>query len=126
MLVPTRELAVQVDNTIAPLAKAMGLTTRTIFGGVGQNPQVTALAKGVDIIVATPGRLADLIKQRLCSLEDIVVTVIDEADHMADLGFLPEVRRLLDQTPAEGSGCCSPRPWTPASTSWPAATCTTR
>ena len=102
VLVPTRELAVQVDNTIAPLAGAMGLTTRTIFGGVGQNPQVTALAKGVDIIVATPGRLADLIKQRLCSLEDIVVTVIDEADHMADLGFLPEVRRLLDQTPAEG------------------------
>ena len=80
----------------------MGLTTRTIFGGVGQNPQVAALAKGVDIIVATPGRLADLIKQRLASLEDIVVTVIDEADHMADLGFLPEVRRLLDQTPADG------------------------
>jgi superfamily II DNA/RNA helicase len=80
----------------------MGLRTRTIFGGVGQNPQVTALAKGVDIIVATPGRLADLITQRLCGLEDIVVTVIDEADHMADLGFLPEVRRLLDQTPAEG------------------------
>jgi superfamily II DNA/RNA helicase len=102
VLVPTRELAVQVDNTIAPLAGAMGLKTRTIFGGVGQNPQVTALAKGVDIIVATPGRLADLIKQRLCSLEDIVVTVIDEADHMADLGFLPEVRRLLDQTPADG------------------------
>jgi superfamily II DNA/RNA helicase len=102
VLVPTRELAVQVDNTIAPLAAAMGLKTRTIFGGVGQNPQVAALAKGVDIIVATPGRLADLIKQRLCSLEDIVVTVIDEADHMADLGFLPEVRRLLDQTPAEG------------------------
>ncbi len=102
VLVPTRELAVQVDNTIAPLAEAMGLRTRTIFGGVGQNPQVAALAKGVDIIVATPGRLADLIKQRLCSLEDIVVTVIDEADHMADLGFLPEVRRLLDQTPAEG------------------------
>ncbi len=102
VLVPTRELAVQVDNTIAPLAEAMGLTTRTIFGGVGQNPQVAALAKGVDIIVATPGRLADLIKQRLASLEDIVVTVIDEADHMADLGFLPEVRRLLDQTPAEG------------------------
>ena len=102
VLVPTRELAVQVDNTIAPLAEAMGLTTRTIFGGVGQNPQVAALAKGVDIIVATPGRLADLIKQRLASLEDIVVTVIDEADHMADLGFLPEVRRLLDQTPADG------------------------
>jgi superfamily II DNA/RNA helicase len=102
VLVPTRELAVQVDETIAPLAQAVGLSTRTIFGGVGQNPQASALAKGADIIVATPGRLADLIGQRLASLQDVEVTVIDEADHMADLGFLPEVRRLLDQTPAEG------------------------
>ncbi len=102
VLVPTRELAIQVDATIAPLAKSMGLRTRTIFGGVGQNPQVSALAAGVDIIVATPGRLADLIKQRHASLEAIAVTVLDEADHMADLGFLPEVRRLLDQTPARG------------------------
>ncbi|MGB7964107.1 MAG: DEAD/DEAH box helicase [Propionicimonas sp.] len=102
VLVPTRELAVQVDETIAPLAEVMGLRTRTIFGGVGQNPQVSALAKGVDIIVATPGRLADLIKQGHASLGDVTVTIIDEADHMADLGFLPEVRRLLDQTPADG------------------------
>ena len=102
VLVPTRELAVQVDNTISPLAKAVGLSTRTIFGGVGQNPQVTALAKGADIVVATPGRLADLIGQGHASLADVAVTVIDEADHMADLGFLPEVRRLLDRTPADG------------------------
>jgi superfamily II DNA/RNA helicase len=102
VLVPTRELAVQVDATIAPLAAAVGLRTRTIFGGVTQNPQVTALAAGVDIIVATPGRLADLINQGHASLGSIEVTVIDEADHMADLGFLPEVRRLLDRTPAEG------------------------
>lgn len=102
VLVPTRELAVQVENTITPLAQALGLSTRTIFGGVGQNPQVTALANGADIIVATPGRLADLIKQGHASLADVTVTVIDEADHMADLGFLPDVRRLLDQTPAEG------------------------
>ena len=102
VLVPTRELAIQVDATISPLAAAMGLRTRTIFGGVGQNPQVTALAKGVDIIVATPGRLADLIKQGHAQLDAIEVTVIDEADHMADLGFLPEVRRLLDRTPADG------------------------
>ncbi len=102
VLVPTRELAIQVENTITPLAQAVGLSTRTIFGGVGQNPQVTALAKGADIIVATPGRLADLIKQGHASLADVAVTVIDEADHMADLGFLPEVRRLLDRTPANG------------------------
>ena len=102
VLVPTRELAVQVDATIAPLAVALGLRTRTIFGGVGQNPQVSSLAAGVDIIVATPGRLADLINQGHAHLDAIEVTVIDEADHMADLGFLPEVRRLLDRTPAGG------------------------
>ncbi len=127
VLVPTRELAIQVDATIAPLAKSMGLRTRTIFGGVGQNPQVSALAAGVDIIVATPGRLADLIKQRHASLGAIVVTVIDEADHMADLGFLPEVRSACSTRPPPAvSGCCSPRPWTPASTCLRAATCTTR
>ena len=89
VLVPTRELAVQVEETIAPLAAAVGLRTRTIFGGVSQLPQVKALAKGVDIIVATPGRLADLIKLGHANLGAITVTVIDEADHMADLGFLP-------------------------------------
>lgn len=102
VLVPTRELAVQVDATIAPLAAAAGLRTRTIFGGVGQQPQVTALKSGVDIVVATPGRLADLIKQGHAGLGEVQVTVIDEADHMADLGFLPEVKRLLDATPREG------------------------
>ena len=102
VLVPTRELAVQVDLTIAPLASAVGLRTRTIFGGVSQSPQVSALARGADIVVATPGRLADLIKQGHVSLGAVTVTVIDEADHMADLGFLPEVRRLLDQTPGQG------------------------
>ncbi|RXL75244.1 DEAD/DEAH box helicase, partial [Citrobacter sp. AAK_AS5] len=79
----------QVDATLAPLANAMGMRTRVIFGGVGQGPQVTALKSGVDIIVATPGRLADLVNQGHAKLGSIAVTVIDEADHMADLGFLP-------------------------------------
>ena len=82
--------------------KAAGLTSRTIIGGVGQNPQVTALRRGVDILVATPGRLEDLIRQGHCSLAAVEVTVLDEADHMADLGFLPAVRRLLAQTPRGG------------------------
>ena len=99
ILVPTRELANQVDATLQPLAAAMGLRSMTIFGGVGQGPQVAALRRGVDICVATPGRLEDLIGQRHLSLGSIEVTVLDEADHMADLGFLPAVRRLLDQTP---------------------------
>ncbi len=102
ILAPTRELATQIDESIAPLAKAAGLTTRTIFGGVGQNPQVEALRRGVDILVACPGRLEDLINQGHCSLADIEITVLDEADHMADLGFLPGVRRLLGQTPSNG------------------------
>ena len=102
IVAPTRELVSQIDQALAPLAKAAGLTSRTIIGGVGQNPQVTALRRGVDILVATPGRLEDLIKQGHCSLAAVEVTVLDEADHMADLGFLPAVRRLLAQTPSGG------------------------
>jgi len=99
ILVPTRELAVQVLETLAPLAKAIQLRAMTIFGGVGQNPQVAALRNGVDVVVATPGRLEDLIAQGHCDLRTVEVTVLDEADHMADLGFLPVVKRVLDQTP---------------------------
>ena len=102
VLVPTRELARQVADVIRPLASALSLKVTTVFGGVGQGPQVTALRNGVDIVVACPGRLEDLIQQRHCSLADVQVTVIDEADHMADLGFLPAVKRLLDATPKVG------------------------
>jgi superfamily II DNA/RNA helicase len=100
ILVPTRELANQVAEVVAPLAAALSLKMVTIFGGVGQNPQVAALRSGVDIVVACPGRLEDLIQQRHCRLDQVEVTVLDEADHMADLGFLPVVRRLLDATPS--------------------------
>jgi superfamily II DNA/RNA helicase len=102
ILAPTRELVSQIDAALAPLARAAGLTSRTVFGGVGQNPQVTALRRGVDVVVACPGRLEDLIAQGHCSLADVEITVLDEADHMADLGFLPAVRRLLGQTPRAG------------------------
>ena len=102
VLVPTRELAIQVAETMTPLAAAMELRTMTIFGGVGQNPQVSALRRGVDIVIATPGRLEDLIGQGHVRMGGIEVTVLDEADHMADLGFLPAVKRLLDATPRDG------------------------
>ena len=102
VLVPTRELASQVQDVLRPLAKAAGLRVATIFGGTSQRPQVTALHNRVDVIVACPGRLADLIDQGHCHLGDVEISVVDEADHMADLGFLPVVRRLLDATPAEG------------------------
>jgi superfamily II DNA/RNA helicase len=101
VLVPTRELAAQVAATCTPLGRALGLRVATVYGGVSQHPQVTALRRGVDILVACPGRLEDLIAQGRCDLSDVSITVLDEADHMADLGFLPAVKRLLDQTPAD-------------------------
>ncbi len=102
ILVPTRELANQVAATIAPLAKAMKLRHTVIYGGVGFGNQTSALRSGVDIVVACPGRLEDLMKQGHCRLDQVQVTVLDEADHMADMGFLPGVKRILDRTPANG------------------------
>jgi len=102
ILVPTRELAGQIEAALIPLARPLGLRSHCIYGGTNQNPQVRALRTGVDIVVACPGRLEDLIGQGHVRLDDVGVTVLDEADHMADLGFLPAVRRLLDQTPRTG------------------------
>ena len=102
VLVPTRELANQVAETIAPLAAVYRLSTTTVFGGVAQSRQVSALRAGVDVLIACPGRLEDLLKQGLVHLDAVEVTVLDEADHMADLGFLPVVKRILDRTPTNG------------------------
>ncbi len=99
ILAPTRELASQIHAAITPLAKAAGLSTTTVFGGVGAGPQISALRRGVDILVACPGRLEDHLRSKHVFLDAIEVTVLDEADHMADLGFLPVVRRLMDATP---------------------------
>ena len=101
VLVPTRELAKQVAAVFGPLADAMGLRVTTVYGGVPQRPQETALRNGVDVVIACPGRLEDLIGQRHCELDRVEVTVLDEADHLADLGFLPTVRKLLDRTPTK-------------------------
>jgi superfamily II DNA/RNA helicase len=100
VLVPTRELANQVADTFAPLAAALGQRITTVYGGVGQGGQVAALRGGIDVLIACPGRLEDLLDQGHVRLDAVEVTVLDEADHMADLGFLPAVRRLLDRTPA--------------------------
>jgi len=102
ILAPTRELVAQIDEALQPLAESAGLRTLRIIGGVGQNPQVRGLRAGVDILIACPGRLEDLIGQGHCSLAGVEITVLDEADHMADMGFLPAVRRLLKQTPKGG------------------------
>jgi superfamily II DNA/RNA helicase len=102
VLAPTRELATQIAAVLSPLAAATGLTVTTVFGGVSQQRQVQALAAGVDILVACPGRLEDLLQQRHLTLDAVEITVLDEADHMADLGFLPAVTRLLAATPRGG------------------------
>lgn len=102
VLAPTRELATQINATIEPMAKAMGLNTTVIYGGISQARQEKALRAGVDIVIACPGRLEDLIRQRILTLEGVEITVLDEADHMADLGFLPVVKKLMDMTPSQG------------------------
>ncbi|MDX6282864.1 MAG: hypothetical protein QOH03_3935 [Kribbellaceae bacterium] len=100
ILAPTRELATQIQASITPLTDALDLRTMTIFGGVGAGPQITQLRRGVDIVIACPGRLEDHVKTGHAKLDQVEITVLDEADHMADLGFLPAVRRILEATPA--------------------------
>jgi superfamily II DNA/RNA helicase len=102
VLVPTRELAEQVAGVLRPLGRCVGLLVTTVYGGVPIGRQVDRLSRGVDIVVATPGRLIDLLDRGACTLADVAVTVLDEADHMADLGFLPSVTQIMDQTPAGG------------------------
>ncbi|MBW0090104.1 DEAD/DEAH box helicase [Pseudonocardia sp. KRD-184] len=102
VLVPTRELATQVVDALTPFARALGLTTTSVVGGMSFNRQVAELNRGVDLLVATPGRLTDHTTQRTCDLSGVEITAIDEADRMADMGFLPQVRKILDLTPADG------------------------
>ncbi|GIH47878.1 hypothetical protein Mro03_30570 [Microbispora rosea subsp. rosea] len=102
VLVPTRELALQVADTLEPLGRGLSLRTRTVVGGMSMGRQIDDLRRGVDIVVATPGRLTDLIEQGECALDDVQITVLDEADHMCDLGFLPVVSALLARTPSDG------------------------
>ena len=102
ILVPTRELAVQVHDAIEPLGRAGGLRMKVVVGGMSFPKQIDALRRGVEIVVATPGRLSDLIRQNACDLQDVEITVLDEADHMADMGFLPAVSELLDQVKPRG------------------------
>ena len=100
VLVPTRELAAQVAAALTPAARALNLQVATVVGGMSINRQMDELRRGVDILVATPGRLIDLMERRAVRLDAVDVAVLDEADHMADLGFLPAVTRILDATPS--------------------------
>ncbi|MGO3147332.1 MAG: DEAD/DEAH box helicase [Leucobacter sp.] len=102
VLAPTRELVTQLAESIKMLADPAGIKVTTIFGGVPQRRQEVALEAGVDIVVAAPGRLDDLLKQGVLSLDSVEITVLDEADHMADMGFLPVVTRIMNKTPQRG------------------------
>jgi superfamily II DNA/RNA helicase len=101
VLVPTRELAKQVTDVLVPLGDAVGVSTTAVYGGVPIGRQIASV-RTADIVVATPGRLIDLLERGACRLSGVQITVVDEADHMADLGFLPAVTRILDDTPADG------------------------
>ncbi|WP_033314283.1 DEAD/DEAH box helicase [Streptomyces iakyrus] len=102
ILTPTRELAMQVADALQPYGDVVGLKMKVVCGGTSMGNQIYALERGVDVLVATPGRLRDIINRGACSLENVEVAVLDEADQMSDLGFLPEVTELLDQVPAGG------------------------
>ncbi len=92
---PTRELANQVRGVLAPLGRVKGLKVKAFYGGVGMEPQIEALTKGVDVVIGTPGRLIDLMERRELSVADVQVLVLDEADRMADMGFMPQVQKIL-------------------------------
>ncbi|MEU2125363.1 DEAD/DEAH box helicase, partial [Nocardia niwae] len=102
VLVPTRELAAQIERALDEPALALGLRVASVVGGAPIKRQADRLARGVDLLIATPGRLADLLAQGSADLSDVLITALDEADHMADMGFLPQVTKLLDRTPRDG------------------------
>ncbi|MFD3823458.1 DEAD/DEAH box helicase, partial [Streptomyces sp. NPDC058625] len=102
IMTPTRELAMQVADALQPYGDVLGLKMKVVCGGTSMGNQIYALERGVDVLVATPGRLRDIINRGACSLENVQIAVLDEADQMSDLGFLPEVTELLDQIPAGG------------------------
>ncbi len=101
ILAPTRELAIQIGQSFAAYGKHLKLSHLTVFGGVNINPQIHALQRGVDILIATPGRLMDLASQRCVSFEDVEVFVLDEADRMLDMGFINDVRKIVSRLPSQ-------------------------
>lgn len=98
ILAPTRELALQIDRTVQPIARSVGFYTAQLVGGMPIEPQVHALARGIDIVIGTPGRIRDLVQRRKLDLREVLVSVIDEADHLCELGFLEETQWTLRQT----------------------------
>jgi ATP-dependent RNA helicase RhlE len=126
VLSPTRELASQIADSFRAYGAGMPLSTAVVFGGVAIGPQRQKLARGVDILVATPGRLLDLIDTRSLSLSSVQVLVLDEADRMLDLGFIHALKRIVKLLPNTDKPCCSRRQCRSPSPPWPRTTSTTR
>jgi len=118
ILTPTRELAIQIDDSVKNYGAHLKLRHAVIFGGVGQGRQVEALQRGLDILVATPGRLLDLMNQRHVRFDDLQVFVLDEADRMLDMGFINDVRKIVAVLPRTGRHCCSQPPCRARSPIW--------
>lgn len=126
VLVPTRELAEQVQQSVQRYAEGLPLRSYAVYGGVSINPQMMALRKGVDLLVATPGRLLDLYRQNAVGFAQLQALVLDEADRMLDLGFARELDELFCALPRRRQTCCSPRPFPRAFARWPASCCVIR
>ena len=111
ILAPTRELAVQIGDSFGEYGRYLKTSHALMFGGVKPGPQIKALSRGVDILVATPGRLLDLMNQGFVKLDNIEVFVLDEADRMLDMGFLPDIQKIYGKFLRNGSACCFQPPF---------------
>ncbi len=127
VLAPTRELAIQVADNVKTYASKCNLRSAVVFGGMNMKEQTLELKGGVEVLIATPGRLIDHIEAKNCNLSQVEYVVLDEADRMLDIGFLPDLQRILSD-PAQDAvrPCCSRPPSRPRSRSWRKATCKTR
>lgn len=127
ILTPTRELAAQIGENVRDYSKYLNIRSLVVFGGVSINPQMMKLRGGVDVLVATPGRLLDLEHQNAVKLDQVEILVLDEADRMLDMGFIHDIRRVLTKLPAKRARtCCSPRPSLTILKPWRKNCCTTR
>jgi ATP-dependent RNA helicase RhlE len=118
VLSPTRELASQIADSFRAYGRHLGLTVAVVFGGVGHRPQIQALARGVDVLVAAPGRLIDLMEQRAADISGTEIFVLDEADQMLDLGFVRPIRRIVSHSRIAGRTCSSRPPCRRRSRAW--------
>jgi ATP-dependent RNA helicase RhlE len=125
VLTPTRELAIQIDESFAAYGKFCKVSHTVIFGGVSQHSQVQALRRGIDVLIATPGRLLDLMSQGYIDLRYLEIFVLDEADRMLDMGFIHDVRKVITKLPTKSKPCSSRLPCRPKYSNWPMPCCIT-